>query len=172
MKIVLTLFCCMLYLTATAQVHQQGGAGIDLSIGKTGIGIMGGLGYIRDFSDNAYLQVRGVGEFGRMYNFKYSHVGLDALAYYNPFFLSDFFQVNIGGGLTLGYEKVKGISKEKSNGIGFMAGVKGGVQIEAFLADQLSFFVQGNQAYMLKKSLGNSYYEVGFGLRVFLNNYR
>jgi hypothetical protein len=171
MKKLITVCFFFSAITATAQVHQQGGTGFDLTISKTGIGIMGGVGYIKNFSDNAYLQLRGLGEIGRMYNFKYSHIGLDAMAFYNPFFLSDFFQVNMGAGLTIGYEKVKGISKDKSNGIGFMAGLKGGVNVEAFLSDQLSFFIYGNQAYMIKKSLGNNYYEVGLGIRIFLNNY-
>ncbi|WP_186452685.1 conjugal transfer protein TraO [Chitinophaga polysaccharea] len=158
-------------MTAAAQVHQQGGTAIDLTLGKTGIGVMGGAGYMKNFSDNAYLQLRGVGEFGRMYNFRYSHFGLDAMAFYNPFYLSDFFQFNAGAGLTIGYEKISGITKEKSNGIGFMAGLKAGANIEAFLSDQMSFYIYGNQAYLVKKSLGTTYYEVGLGIRIFLNNY-
>lgn len=172
MRKLILAFCSMFcIISATAQVHQEGGTGVDITLGKTGIGVMGGVGYMRNFSDNAYLQVRGLGEFGRMYNFKYAHFGLDAMTFYNPFFISDFFQFNAGAGITLGYEKVKGISKDKSNGIGFMAGLKAGGQIEAFLSDQLGFCLYANQAYMVKKSLGYTYYEVGVGIRIFLNNY-
>lgn len=172
MRLLTTLFCSSFLISpAIAQVHQQGGTAIDLSIGKTGIGILGGVGYTKNFSDQSYLQLRGLGEFGRMYNFRYLHVGADAMVYYSPFFLSDFFQFNAGAGATFGYEKVNGLSKDKGQNIGFMVGVKAGAQLETFVSDQMSFFVYGNQAYMIKKSLGSSYYEVGLGIRIFLNNY-
>lgn len=166
------LFGCLFMCShAFGQVHQQGGAAVDLSIAKTGVGTMGSIAYLRNFADAAYLQLKGNGEVGRMYNFRYTHAGLDLMVFYNPFYLSDFFQFNAGAGLTLGYENVRGVSKEKSNGIGFMAGVKGGAQLEAFISDQLSFFLSANQAWLVKKSLGSSYYEVGVGIRIFLNNY-
>lgn len=171
MNRIFTLFLMLMAGLCRAQVHQQGGGAIDLSVGKTGIGVIGGLSYSRNFTDASYLQLRGLVEIGRMYNFKYSHFGADAMVFTSPFYISDFFQLNIGGGITLGYEKVNGITKDKADNIGFMAGFKGGAQAEAFLSDQLSFFVYTNQAYMVKKSLGNSYYEVGLGLRLFLNNY-
>lgn len=160
-----------LQATAAAQVHQQGVTAVDFTLSRTGVGIQGGAAYARNFSDNAFYRVRGFAEFGRLYNFKYSQFGSDLSAYYSPFFISHFFQVNIGGGVTLGYEKVGGVSKEKSDGIGFQVGAKVGAEIEAFLADRLSFFVSGQQAYMVKKSLGRNYYEVGIGMRIFLNNY-
>lgn len=157
--------------SAVAQVHQQGGSAVDLTLAKTGIGATGGLGYIRNFTDASFLQLRGFAEFGRMYNFKYSHYAADVMVYTSPFYLSDFIQFNAGAGITLGYEKVNGITKEKASGIGFMAGFKAGGQLEAFLSDQLSFFMFGQQAYLVKKSLGSNYYEAGLGIRLFLNNH-
>lgn len=167
-------FMCWLqlpFLMASAQVHQQGGAAVDFSVARTGVGVMGGVGYAKDISDQAFFRLRGLAEFGRLYNFKYNQFAGDAMVYYCPVHISDFFQINTGAGLTAGYEKVNGISKEKAATIGFQAGIKVGLEIEAFLGDQLSFFAFGNQAYMVKKSLGRNYYEIGVGMRVFLNNY-
>ncbi|RAI97025.1 conjugative transposon protein TraO [Chitinophaga skermanii] len=154
-----------------AQVHQQGTAALDLSISKTGVGVIAGAGYLKNFNDNAYIYARGLVELGRMYNFKYTHIGLDLSAYYSPFVVSDFFQLNLGVGITTGYENIRGVSKTKNSSVGLMLGAKGGANIEAFLSDQVGFFVFANQAYMFKKSLGSAYYEVGVGLRIFLNNY-
>lgn len=165
------IFSLFPYLMASAQVHQQGGAAADFSVARSGVGVIGGIGYTKDISDQAFFRLRGLAEFGRLYNFKYNQFAGDAMVYYCPVHISDFFQVNTGAGLSAGYEKVKGISKEKAATIGFQAGIKAGVEIEAFLGDQLSFFAFGNQAYMVKKSLGRNYYEIGIGMRVFLNNY-
>jgi hypothetical protein len=166
-----TLLAFFIALGACAQTHQQGVAALDFTINKTGVGILGAAGYNRNFSEQAYIQVRGLAEFGRMYSFKYTHFGADLLAYYNPFYLSDFVQVNAGAGLTGGFEKVTGINKGKNNAGGWMIGIKGAVEIEAFLSDQVGFVLSARQAYMVKKSLGNAYYEIGIGVRVFLNNY-
>ena len=153
------------------QVHQQGTVGVDFSISRTGVGVLGGVAYTNNFSDQGFIRLRALGEWGRLYNFKYAQYGADVLAYYSPFYISDFFQFNLAGGVTGGYERVSGITKEKAANIGFQFGFKGGAELEAFLGDQLSFFVNAQQAYMLKKSLGRNYYEVGIGIRIFLNNY-
>lgn len=159
------------WVSVSGQVHQKGVAAIDLSIHKSGIGIMGSAAYSRNFTDQAYIQARGIIEYGRLYNFKYTLYGADLLTYYNPFFLSDFFQVNVGIGLTGGYERMTGITKEKAGRLGWIVGVKGAIEAEAFLSDQIGFVLSGRQAFMLKKGIGSNYYEVGIGLRIFINNY-
>lgn len=151
-------------------VHKLGVSAIDLGFSKSDVGFIGSAAYNYNIGDNSYLKIRGYAEFGRLYNVKYTQIGGDAMVYYNPFYLSDFLQVNPGIGLTVGYENIKGVNKENKN-IGFLAGVKGGLDIEAFLSDQIGFFAFGNQAILLKKSIGKYQYDIGIGIRIFLNNY-
>lgn len=174
MKPILILFVIILLtfsLNATGQVHRLGTKAVDFSAGRSGVGYVGLIGYDINFADPAYFKIRGYGEFGRLYNIKYSNVGADFMAYLNPFYVNEFFQFNIGAGLTFGFENVKGVSEKNKPNVGFMAGIKGGVDVEAFLSDQVGFFLFADQSFMLKKSLGKNIYDLGIGLRIFLNNY-
>lgn len=158
-------------IAARGQVHQVGSNALDLYGNRTGIGTLFGLSYNHNTSEVFFLKIRSGFELGRLYSFPYQNVTIDLMAFYAPVPLGNYVQVNLGAGPTAGWEHVGGIEKSRAKDVGFHAGIKGGLEVETFLGDQLSFFLHGDQTLEVKKSLGQQSFQVGIGIRLFLNNY-
>jgi hypothetical protein len=150
--------------------HQEGVSFLEAALVKTEIGVASSFAYGKNITDDIYLKARGFAEFGRITGFKYTQYGTDIMAYVKPFDIINGVQLNVGAGATVGYERLN-VSKELQKGIGFQAGIKAGAEGEIFLKNDLAFFFFGNQAYMIKPSIGKKYYEFGVGLRLFLDYY-
>jgi len=170
------LFICLFALSTAAassqEIHDVGVSAIDFAAGKSGIGFTGRVAMMKNTSPSFYLKLQAAGDFGRLYNLRYQLYSFDVLGYVKPFYISEFFQLNIGGGLTAGYEHINNLPEENAKNIGFSAGIKGSVEAEVFLNDQVGAFLYGDQSLLLKKSLGKNRYGLGVGIRIFLNNYR
>lgn len=107
-------------------------------------------------------------EFGNPMQSKYRNVGADLMFAVIPIDMGQKFAIFAKAGITGQFESLTGLSEDVS---GFSAGGKGGLELEYNVSQSLAFSAFGYQAYLLKKTFGNSYYHVGVGFKINLYSY-
>jgi len=154
--------------SATKAQLLAGQRAIEFSAGKSDVGYLINGGYIYFVTDKFSVKGGAFFEKGTPYQFSYHNIGLEALARYTAFNFSEIFLITPYAGPVLNFDNISPVKRQYAASINY--GLKAGVEVEALLADQFSFFAFFNQAVLLKKSFGNERFDYGIGVRLYIGN--
>lgn len=125
------------------------------------------VGVTSYLSSQLFYKVAGYYEQGRLSGTLYQGAGLDGIFYYSPLNIREILFFNIGAGPTVGYEQLKNFIPEVKPLINY--GIKGALELEVPLSDQIIIIGGLNQNYMFVKTFGSFRREIGLGLKIILN---
>ncbi|GAA4277537.1 conjugal transfer protein TraO [Aquimarina mytili] len=179
-----TVFILMLFygVLASAQLTDNSLNAIDVSAGYAENGFGVSLSYNRYISyskRNNYFQFALLYTFSNIekkgFDLPYNLITLNLGYFYNiPLDRFDKINLNLGGGMVAGIERINKGNKEletgallKSDG-GFIYGPFIGGELELFVSSNVSFLIKANEFYHINSDIGDFTIFAGGGIRVFL----
>lgn len=182
MKKIIICFVLLCSFTSNGQLRDNNLNAIDVSAGYVPDGYGVNLGYNLYFSgsrSNNYLQLSGLYTDSEVtkerFELPYNLFAMNAGYFFHfPLEYREKINLNIGGGLTVGFEQLNDGDIELNTGArlssdgGFIYGPFVGGEFDFFLSDTISFLIKGNWYYHINSEIGDFTLFAGGGFRIFL----